>query len=138
MKPKKRQVFEHWIDDDFSHCAYSVKPAMATAGDKAGAEAMDSMTRTEIEAAVFRRLVEHLRRRSDVQNIDLMILAGFCRNCLGDWFREAAGERGISISKDGAREIVYGMAPERWKAQFQKEATAEQRAALAEAQKSDG
>jgi hypothetical protein len=111
---------------------------MSTAGDKAGAEAMDSMTRTEIEAAVFRRLVEHLRRRSDVQNIDLMILAGFCRNCLGDWFREAAGERGISISKDGAREIVYGMAPERWKAQFQKEATAEQRAALAEAQKSDG
>jgi hypothetical protein len=99
---------------------------------------MDGMTRTEIEAAVFRRLVEHLRQRTDVQNIDLMILAGFCRNCLGDWFREAAGKRGISLGKDEAREIVYGIPLEEWKAQFQKEATAEQRAALAEAQKTHG
>jgi hypothetical protein len=88
---------------------------------------MDSMTRTEIEAAVFRRLVEHLRKRTDVQNIDLMILAGFCRNCLGDWFREAAGERGIPLAKAEAREIVYGMPPEEWKKRHQKKATAEQK-----------
>jgi hypothetical protein len=97
---------------------------------------MDSMTRTEIEAAVFRRLVEHLRTRTDVQNMDLMILAGFCRNCLGDWFREAAGEKGISLGKDEAREVVYGMPPQQWRAQFQKEVSAEQKAAFARAQKS--
>lgn len=96
---------------------------------------MDSMTRTEIEAAVFRRLVEHLRKRTDVQNMDMMIVAGFCRNCLGDWFREAAGEKGISLGKDEARKIVYGMPQEQWKAQFQKEATAEQKAAFAMAQR---
>src|SRR2546423_10272922 len=96
---------------------------------------MDRMTRTEIEAAVFRRLVEHLRRRTDVQNMDLMIMAGFCRNCLGDWFREAAGEKGVSLGKDEAREIVYGMPPDRWKARFQKEATAEQKAPLARTHK---
>jgi hypothetical protein len=91
--------------------------------------------RQEVEAAVFRRLVEHLRRRSDVQNIDLMIVAGFCRNCLGDWFREAAAEKGIALEKDEARAVVYGMAPAEWKRRFQKEATAEQQAAFAEAQK---
>lgn len=97
---------------------------------------MDEWTRTEIEAAVFRRLVNHLRERTDVQNIDMMILTGFCRNCLGDWFREAAAERNIELGKDDARAIVYGMPPEQWKKQFQKEATAEQKAAFAEAQKS--
>jgi hypothetical protein len=91
--------------------------------------------RQEVEAAVFRRLVEHLRRRSDVQNIDLMIVAGFCWNCLGDWFREAAAEKGIALEKDEARAVVYGMAPAEWKRRFQKEATAEQQAAFAEAQK---
>lgn len=91
---------------------------------------MDNTRRTEIEAAVFRRLMEHLRERTDVQNIDLMILAGFCRNCLGDWFREAADERGISLTKDGAREIVYGMPPEQWKKLHQKEVNEEQKAAL--------
>jgi hypothetical protein len=97
---------------------------------------VDSTTRTEIEAAVFRRLVEHLRKRTDVQNIDLMIAAGFCRNCLGDWFREAAGESGIILTREEGREIVYGMAPDQWKKRFQKDATPEQKAAIARAQTS--
>ena|SRR5579864_3501014 len=96
---------------------------------------MHEDTRTEIEAAVFRRLVNHLRERTDVQNIDMMILAGFCRNCLGDWFREAAAERQIVLGKDEARAIVYGMAPQEWKQRYQKEATAEQKAAFARTQK---
>jgi hypothetical protein len=97
---------------------------------------MDEPTRTEIEAAVFRRLVHHLRKRTDVQNIDMMILAGFCRNCLGDWFREAAAEKRIVLGKDEARAIVYGMTPEEWKNRYQREATAEQKAAFAQAQRS--
>ena len=90
---------------------------------------------SDLEAAVFRRLVKHLQSRTDVQNIDLMILAGFCRNCLGDWYREAAAEKGIALGKDEAREIVYGMPPSEWKQRHQKEATAEQQTAFAEAQK---
>ena len=82
-------------------------------------------TRTELEAAAFRRLISHLRTRSDVQNIDLMNLAGFCRNCLSNWYREAAEERGTPISKDESREIVYGMPYEDWKARYQTEATGE-------------
>ena len=96
---------------------------------------MDDKTRTELEAAVYRRLVEHLRSRTDVQNIDMMITAGFCRNCLGDWYREAAAERGITLGKDEARAQVYGMAPDEWKAKYQKEATPEQKAAFAASQK---
>jgi hypothetical protein len=96
---------------------------------------MDALTQTELEAAVFRRLVRHLRERTDVQNIDLMTLSGFCRNCLGDWYREAAAERGITLGKDEARAEVYGMAPDEWKAKHQKEATQEQKAAFAAAQK---
>jgi predicted N-formylglutamate amidohydrolase len=92
-----------------------------------GGTSMDPKTRTEIEAQVFRRLVEHLRKRNDVQNIDLMGLAGFCRNCLGDWFREAAAKRGITLEKDAAREIVYGMPPAEWKAKYQRDATPEQK-----------
>ena len=99
-----------------------------------GAKAMDEKTRTELEGAAFRRLVAHLRERTDVQNIDLMNLAGFCRNCLGDWYREAAAERGIALEKDEAREIVYGMPPAEWK-KHQKEATTEQKAAFDAAQK---
>ena len=94
-----------------------------------------STSQTEIEAAVFRRLLEHLGRRTDVQNIDLMITAGFCRNCLADWYREAAAERGIEIDKDAAREIVYGEPFAAWKAKHQKEATPEQLAAFEAAQK---
>jgi len=82
---------------------------------------MDETTRTEIEAAAFRRLVEHLRERTDVQNIDLMNLAGFCRNCLSNWYQEAADERGVPLTKDAAREIVYGMPYEDWKAKYQTE-----------------
>ena len=96
---------------------------------------MDDKTKEALEAAAFRRLVSHLQIRSDVQNIDLMILAGFCRNCLGDWYREAAAERGLTLGKEEARAIVYGMAPEEWKARHQKPATPEQLAAFAASQK---
>jgi hypothetical protein len=82
---------------------------------------MDEKTTTELEAAAFRRLVAHLRERTDVQNIDLMELAGFCRNCLSTWYLEAADERGVDLDKDTAREIVYGMPYEDWKAKFQTE-----------------
>lgn len=98
---------------------------------------MDNLTKEALEAAVFRRLVAHLRQRTDVQNIDMMITAGFCRNCLGDWYREAAAERGISLDKEEARQNVYGMAPAEWKAKYQKEATPEQKAAFAASQKHD-
>ena len=83
---------------------------------------MDEKTQTEIEAEAFRRLVRHLRERTDVQNIDLMELAGFCRNCLANWYQEAAAERGLPLSKDEAREAIYGMAYEEWKARYQTEA----------------
>ncbi|HUZ67443.1 MAG TPA: DUF1244 domain-containing protein [Beijerinckiaceae bacterium] len=86
---------------------------------------------TELEAAVFRRLVAHLRERTDVQNIDLMNLAGFCRNCLSNWLQDAAHEKGLSIAKDEARERVYGMPYEQWKAQNQRDAAPEQTAAFA-------
>ena len=96
---------------------------------------MDNQTKEALEAAVFRRLVAHLRQRTDVQNIDMMITAGFCRNCLGDWYREAAAEKGIALEKNDARALVYGMAPDEWKAKHQKEATPEQKAAFAASQK---
>jgi hypothetical protein len=100
---------------------------------------MDPQTVTELEAAAFRRLRDHLlRERPDVQNIDLMILAGFCRNCLADWYREAATERGIEMGKDQAREIVYGMPFAEWKARHQKDATPEQLAAFEAAQTRHG
>jgi hypothetical protein len=91
---------------------------------------MDAKTETELEAAVFRRLVDHLRSRGDVQNIDLMNLAGFCRNCLSNWFQEAAAERGIAVAKDAARERVYGMPYDEWRALHQKEASPAQKAAF--------
>jgi uncharacterized protein len=89
--------------------------------------------RTELEAAVFRRLVEHLRSRTDVQNIDLMNLAGFCRNCLSNWMKEAADAKGLPMSKDESRELVYGMPYDEWRAKYQREASAEQQAAFAKA-----
>ena len=82
---------------------------------------LDDRTRTELEAAAFRRLIEHLRQRSDVQNIDLMNLAGFCRNCLSNWMQEAAAERSIPMTRDESREAVYGMPYEEWKARHQKD-----------------
>jgi hypothetical protein len=92
---------------------------------------LDERTRTELEAAAFRTLVEHFRAHPEVQNIDLMNLAGFCRNCLSKWYRAAAEERGLAMSYEQAREIVYGMPYEQWKARHQTEASAEQRAHFA-------
>lgn len=93
---------------------------------------MDDQTRTEIEAAAFRALRHHLmEKRADVQNIDLMNLAGFCRNCLARWYQEAANARGIDMSKDAAREIYYGMPYDDWRAQHQTEADAAKQAAFA-------
>jgi len=88
---------------------------------------MDDKTRIELEAAAFRGLVEHLRRRTDVQNIDLMNLSGFCRNCLSKWYRAAAQERGIEMGDPEAREIIYGMPFDEWKAAYQTEASEEQK-----------
>lgn len=92
---------------------------------------MDDATRTEIEAAAFRRLVSHLMdKRPEVQNIDLMNLAGFCRNCLSRWYQEEAGERGVTLDKEAAREIIYGMPYDDWRALNQREASADQQAAF--------
>lgn len=88
--------------------------------------AIDEATRTELEAAVFRRLVSHLQRRTDVQNIDMMNLAGFCRNCLSNWMKDAADAAGVAMSKDESREAIYGMPYEEWKAKYQAEASPEQ------------
>ena len=95
---------------------------------------MDKTT-VELEAAAFRRLVQHLRERTDVQNIDLMNLAGFCRNCLSNWYREAAEAKGIELSKEASREIVYGMPYDEWRAKYQTEASADQKAAFAKGHK---
>ena len=92
---------------------------------------MDDKTRTELEAAVYRQLVAHLRQRTDVQNIDMMNLAGFCRNCLSNWMKEAADAKGLAMSKDESRQIVYGMPYEEWRAKYQKEASPDQKAAFA-------
>ncbi len=96
---------------------------------------MDDAMRTELEAAAFRRLVQHLRTHTEVQNIDLMNLAGFCRNCLSKWYAAAAGERGLDIDEQKAREIVYGMPYAEWKAKYHTEATPEKQAAWEERRK---
>ena len=96
---------------------------------------IDERTQTELEAAAFRRLVSHLRECTDVQNIDLMNLAGFCRNCLSDWYREAAESKGIALDKAMAREQIYGMPYADWKERYQTEATAEQKAAFEKGRK---
>lgn len=92
---------------------------------------MDKQTQTELEAAAFRRLLKHLDERKDVQNIELMMLAGFCRNCLSKWYRAAAEERGLELDYEQAREIVYGMPYSEWKNKYQTEATTQQQAAFA-------
>jgi len=91
---------------------------------------LDDTTRTNLEAAVYRRLVEHLRAHTEVQNIDLMNLAKFCRNCLSNWMKEAADAKGVAMSKEESRELVYGMPYEEWRAKYQREASPEQRAAF--------
>lgn len=92
----------------------------ATPGNCVDFAEMDATTQTEVEAAAFRRLVAHLQNRTDVQNIELMNLAGFCRNCLANWYQQAANERGVDLDKPAARERVYGMPYEQWKSEFQK------------------
>ncbi len=94
---------------------------------------IDATTRTELEAAAFRRLLQHLSERADVQNIDLMNLAGFCRNCLSNWYQEAAAARGLALGKGEAREIIYGMPYAEWQARHQKAATPEKLAAFEKA-----
>jgi hypothetical protein len=96
---------------------------------------LDDATRTALEAAAFRRLLEHLRQHSEVQNIDLMNLAGFCRNCLSNWYQEAATNRGIPLSKEDSREMVYGMPYETWKSMHQAEASPEQAATFERSKK---
>jgi len=91
---------------------------------------MPELNVTEVEAAVFRRLRDHLRNRTDVQNIDMMNLSGFCRNCLSRWYQEAAAEQGVEIGKEKAREIVYGMPYDDWRDKYQTEASPEQKAAF--------
>lgn len=91
---------------------------------------MEDRTRIELEAAAFRRLRDHLAERTDVQNIDMMNLAGFCRNCLSRWYQEAANERGIEMSKDEGREAFYGMPYDEWREKYQTEATDTQKAAF--------
>lgn len=98
---------------------------------------MDEHTRTELEAAAFRRLVAHLQERTDVQNIDLMNLSGFCRNCLSKWYRAAAEERGVDVSDHDARVAIYGMPYDEWKRRYQREASAEQLAAFEVAKPKD-
>jgi len=95
--------------------------------------ATDDKTRLELEAAVYRRLVEHLRTRTDVQNIDLMNLAGFCRHCLSNWMKEAADAQGVAMSKEQSRELVYGMPYDEWRAKYQTEASPSQKAAFEKA-----
>jgi hypothetical protein len=95
---------------------------------------IDDKTRTELEAAAFRRLVEHLRSRTDVQNIDLMNLAGFCRNCLSNWLKDAADAKGAAMTKDESREAIYGMPYETWKETYQVTASPEQLAAMKKTQ----
>ena len=101
-------------------------------GDKIMTQ-LDEATRTELEAAAFRRLVSHLRNRTDVQNLDLMNLAGFCRNCLSNWLKDAADERGLDLTKEEMRTHVYGKPNDEWKARHQSEARPEQLAAFAAA-----
>jgi hypothetical protein len=91
---------------------------------------IDDKARVELEAAVYRRLVEHLRQRTDVQNIDLMNLAGFCRNCLSNWMKDAADAKGVEMTKEASREAVYGMPYDEWRARYQRDASAEQKAAF--------
>jgi hypothetical protein len=95
--------------------------------------AVDDRTKTELEAAAFRRLVAHLRERTDVQNIDLMNLAGFCRNCLSNWLKDAADAKGVALTRDESREAIYGMPYEDWKSQHQREASPAQRDAMKKA-----
>jgi hypothetical protein len=120
------------LEHDPEKHALGLDPRVGT--QRAYAMATDDNTRTELEAAVFRRLVQHLRSRTDVQNIELMNLAGFCRNCLSNWLKEEADAKGVAMSKDDSREAVYGMPYDTWKTLHQGSATPEQLAAMKNSQ----
>jgi hypothetical protein len=133
------RVFAGWKGRPFviilQRTARRFDPAARSPRDlrKVSAMALDDKTQTELEAAVYRRLVEHLRAHTDVQNIDLMNLAGFCRNCLSNWMKDAADAKGVPMTKDQSREAVYGMPYEEWKAKHQKEASKDQQTAFEKA-----
>jgi hypothetical protein len=114
-------------------CGKLTHQQRSQSNDGIEAMAIDEKTRTELEAAAFRRLLGHLRERTDVQNIELMNLAGFCRNCLSNWLKDAADEKGVALSKDESREAVYGMPYETWKSKYQGSASPEQLAAMKKA-----
>jgi predicted N-formylglutamate amidohydrolase len=137
--PEMARAFAHRLKPAIDEALAAMGPASVRftrpLAPQQGEPAMDDVTKTELEASVFRRLVAHLRARTDVQNIDLMIAGGFCRNCLGDWYREAASEKGITLEKDAARGLIYGMAPSEWKKRYQTEATPEKIAAFEASQK---
>ncbi len=120
------------MNDSSRNTGKAAAGALSFRNDRKG-NPMDDRTRTELEAAVYRKLVAHLRARTDVQNIDLMNLAGFCRNCLSNWMKEAAEAKGLSMTKDESREIVYGEPYAQWQAKHQKEATPEQKKAFEKA-----
>src|SRR5882724_3484656 len=125
---------QFWKDSSRACAGKRVSPSLFLVGSREDAAmALDDKTRTELEAAAFRRLVEHLRARADVQNLDLMNLAGFCRNCLSNWMKDAADARGVPMSKNESRETIYGMPYEEWKAKHQKEASKDQQAAFEKA-----
>jgi hypothetical protein len=128
QRPRRGQV-PPWVR--VPHLDKVARRAQFNANTPGPRTAMDDKTRTELEAAAFRRLVKHLGERTDVQNIDLMNLAGFCRNCLSKWYLAAAQEKGVPLTDPEAREIVYGMPYEDWKKKHQKEANADQKAKLA-------
>ena len=111
--------------------APAIRRARVVEQRKVAVMPIDEKTCTELEAAAFRRLLDHLRSRTDVQNIDLMNLAGFCRNCLSNWMKEAADQSGVPMTKDQSREAIYGMPFEEWKAKYQNEASRVQLAAFA-------
>ena len=111
----------------------NILPMATTGGSSSTTRSSWTKTQTELEAAVYRRLVEHLRSRTDVQNIDMMNLAGFCRNCLSNWMKDAADAKGVPMTKEQSREIVYGEPFEQWKAKHQKEASPEKKAAFEKA-----
>jgi uncharacterized protein len=130
---RTQQLESAWRDDYLYRTHVSQKPSFILGSKGEVQMALDEKTRTELEAAAFRRLIEHLRKRTDVQNLDLMNLAGFCRNCLSNWMKDAADTRAVAMSKDESRELIYGMPYEEWKTKYQKEAANDQQAKFEQA-----
>jgi uncharacterized protein len=133
MRPVKRARAKPHMETPPMALYLSITKERRAMAETTAQTTLDQNTRTELEAAVYRRLVEHLRSRTDVQNIELMNLAGFCRNCLSNWMKDAADAKGVPMTKEQSREIVYGMPYDEWRAKHQKEASAEQKAAFEKA-----